>query len=504
MVKVLLQLEKQDNLKSLKSVKYLKKYQLIENILWVSLITQGRSACLPEGFTYVSFSESVYTTNLLAQVHPKATFFINAPKHASESLNVKTFTQLEDINLPIHVAYIDNVSLLSPIEWLNIKNYLLGALAPGGCIVLGYESKIGWGEYNVVFDLIKLELAASNTGAITRKDLDSVFYYLQQLAEKNITLFANKVKLNRLFQHLKSVSVDDLNKLLFSPHLNTYYAHDMFQPQHDVKYVGEMPMVNNYLHLGLTQEQKAFVGSYTENSLTAVERRDLITLPFLKMDVWSKCESDQPYKTMCAEDVYFGVYSIADRFPESVKIGNISFNFQGEAFTVLRAIFNAHGFLKISAILEKVSHLGLPAQIVVNQLMILVATEQLKVSFFPSKTRAYEEANVKEYKLKFKHVMNQNMFSDMYKFFNESGVVIDPETHLVIPFDQRMCMVMAALTKVSVSFVAQYCAEAWCKKYEEDVKIQSITAEFKSILLRFKKHYFVKFLELNLIDQVLV
>jgi hypothetical protein len=66
-------------------------------------------------------------------------------------------------------------------------------------------------------------------------------------------------------------------------------------------------------------------------------------------------------------------------------------------------------------------------------------------------------------------------------------------------------MVIAALTKLHESFVPHYCAEIWMQSSsQQDGALAQVQKEFKSILIFFKRHYFGKFLELGLIDQVLV
>ncbi len=107
-------------------------------------------------------------------------------------------------------------------------------------------------------------------------------------------------------------------------------------------------------------------------------------------------------------------------------------------------------------------------------------------------------------KLKFKDTHNQRIFSEIRRFLHESGIVIQPNSGLMIPFDQKTSMVIAALTKVHESVVPQYCAEIWMEYKQHTADLSAVQKEFKSILIFFKRHYFGKFLELGLVDQVLL
>lgn len=500
-----MQLEKQSILsKQLSSVE-LNPYQLLEHIFWVNLITQNGFYSLPEDFVYVDFSNNHYTINLMAKLYPNATFYVKGPTQHTKPSNVRCFNDVSEINIAIHFVYFENISTLSASDWVSLKDQLLPLLVNNGHIVVGHENKIGWDGFSALLDLIKLEFTALNKKTITHQDLDSVFFYFNQLSDKKISIFENKTNLQRLLSYLKGLPLYKLNELILSSENTQYTTRSVFQKTEGVKYTGALPVVSNYIHLGLDEQQKEFVGNFNSNPVNAIERRDLISQPFFKMEIWEKNTGEAVQKLCGVDSLYFGVYSRADSFPNMLKVENVTFNFKGALLTKLRDVFNKHGFLKLEDVLFKLEGVDEPQQSIVSQIMVLVAAGQIKVALNPSKYKAHDNfALSKNYKIKFKHAANQDMFSDVYKFLNESGVITDFSTRLLVPFDSKMSMLFSALTKVVSSIAPQYCAEIWCKNFGAESEINKVAAEFQAILLRFQKYYLVKFLELDLVDQVLV
>lgn len=501
----MLQLKKQNFLKAIKTSYYINNYQCLENIAWVALITQGKFAQFPENFVYVDFSSNSYTASLISETYPNAKVYTNQKPLVSTSNKIQNIMNIEEVSEPIHLVYIDNISFISREDWFQMREALIKKVIPGGYIVLGHENKIGWEGFQVVADLIRGELMSLGRDRVTHQDLDNIFTYFNQLALKKISVFGDGSELKRFLTYLKTLSEVELSDLFLKKAPVTYTTSNVFQSDSGLHYVGSLPIVNNYIHLGLDGAQKDFVGSVSSSGLNAVERKDMISLPFFKTDIWQKNRSEVNTSFLDINKVYFGVYSTLESFPHSLKVKNFTFDFKGSLNTALRGLLNEKGFLTLSEILANLKNVNEPEQVIVNQVMVLIAAGQIKVSLHPSKYKALNRDQLlKNYKLKFKDVTNQNMFSDVYKFFHQQGVLVDKSTRLLIPFDSPMCMIMTGLTKVSSNLVAQYCAETWCEKYSEKIDISKVIAEFRSKLLKFEKHYLVKFLELNIADQVLV
>lgn len=266
--------------------------------------------------------------------------------------------------------------------------------------------------------------------------------------------------------------------------------------------MGTLPVIRNYVKLGLSHDQKAFLGNVSD-TLMATQRHDLITMPFRRVDIWQRTyDQDASIQTGTTADFYIGCLSEFDQFTSKVQKGHVTLNFTDALYTALRHYLN-QGFLKIDEIVTATRHLVRSPQETVDRLMLLIAGDQVRYTLTPPKFSTMDTP-VKPSKLHFRYRPNQTMFSDMRLFFKEGGSVIEPISGLITPFDQKTSMVIAAFTKVHETMVPAYCAQAWLEHYSDTVDLLAVQKEFKSILIFFKQHYFGKFLELGLVDQVLV
>jgi hypothetical protein len=480
--------------------------QLIETILWVDALVSGRYVKHPDNFTYADMSDSSYTTSFLAQCYSDATFYHRNLEYAEHAKNL--------LDLPVavgsqrlHYLYQGNsVSFATVEERSQIFEFIQGNLAPGGYVIIPYEATTGWAEYRVVLDLLR-EMTFRMTAPITSEWLDRVFYELSTLSLKKITALKNKAFLDKLLAYLKSLDSIHLEKILKGADFHTFYPNQIREALNQnnrgaFRFVGTLPMSRNYIKLGLDQDQKAFLGD-TSDMLMAAQRHDLMMMPFQRVDIWQRSyDKNDHIQTGTTSDFHFGCVSDFDQFASKVQKAHVKLSFTDAIFTEMRKCFSK-GFMTIHEIVQHLQHQVRAPQEVVDRLMLLVMGDQLRYTLKPPHFLDVD-TNIKPPKLKFKDVRNQEMFSEIRRFLQESGIVIEPNSGLMIPFDQKTSMVIAALTKLHESLVPQYCAEIWMEYTQQDVDLAQVQKEFKSILIFFKRHYVGKFLELCLIDQVLV
>jgi hypothetical protein len=337
--------------------------------------------------------------------------------------------------------------------------------------------------------------------------LDRVFYELSNLSLKKVTALKDKPFLDKLFAYLKSLDAAHLQKILKGSDFHTFYPNQLREVLNQLtpgafRFVGTLPITRNYIKLGLNPDQKAFLGD-TSDMLMASQRHDLITMPFQRMDIWQRSydETDQ-IQTGTTSDFYFGCVSDFDQFSSKVQKGHVTLNFTDALFTQMRKCLS-NGFMTIHDIVQQLQHRVRAPQEIVDRLMLLVMGDQVRHTLKPPHFLKIDTP-IQPSKINFKDAHNQRMFSEVRRFLHESGIVIDPNSGLMIPFDQKTSMVIAALTKLHESFVPNYCAEIWMESSQQEGDLAQVQKEFKSILIFFKRHYFGKFLELGLIDQVLV
>lgn len=306
---------------------------------------------------------------------------------------------------------------------------------------------------------------------------------------------------------MKSLDASHLEKVLKGEDFHTFYPNQIREAFNKDKpgafrFVGTLPIARNYIKLGLDQTQKTFLGD-TADMLMASQRYDLITMPFQRIDIWQRSyDENANLQTGTTSDFYFGCVSDFDHFASKVQKGHVTLNFADAIFTEMRKCLSK-GFMTIHEIVQHTQHLVQAPQEVVDRLMLLVMGDQVRYTL--TKPHFLDvDTKLKLTKLSFKDEHNRQMFSEVRRFLHESGIVIEPNSGLMIPFDQKTSMVIAALTKVHESLVPQYCAEVWIEYKQHNVDLSAVQKEFKSILIFVKQHYFGKFLELGLIDQVLV
>ncbi|QOL19603.1 hypothetical protein [Candidatus Bodocaedibacter vickermanii] len=480
--------------------------QMIDTVLWIDALVSGRYVKHPDNFTYADLGDSSYTTSFLAQSYSDATFY---HRHLQYADCTKNFLNLPDNGMSQRLQYIyqgNALSFANLDERSKIVGFIQDSLAPGGYAILPYEATTGWAEYQVVLDLLK-EITFRMTDPITSEWLDRVFYELSVLSLKKITALKDKAFIDKLLAYLKSLDASHLEKILKGADFHTFYPSQIRQALNKdnpgaFRFVGTLPIARNYIKLGLDQDQKAFLGD-TSDMLMASQRYDLMMMPFQRVDIWQRnYDETANIQTGTTADFYFGCVSNFDQFASKVQKGHATLNFTDAIFTEMRKCLN-NGFMTIHEIVQHIQHRVRAPQEVVDRLMLLVMGDQVR---FTLKKPHFLDvaANIKPTKLKFKDTHNQRMFSEIRRFFHESGIVIEPNSGLMIPFDQKTSMVIAALTKVHESMVPHYCAEIWMDYKQNSVDISRVQKEFKSILIFFKRHYFGKFLELGLVDQVLV
>lgn len=503
---MLLGLKKQETLK-IPARKYaLNPHQYIESILWVDALTSGAYTKHPEDFIYVDKGSSAYTTSVLSKVYPKACFFHAQPQPLSSLKNLRTFHHTDIHSNSVHYMYIgEELSFFSDIQRDETYKFIQDKLASGGYVVIPYEATSGWAEYRVILDLLK-EIKANIKETLTSGWIDKVFYELESLALKKISTFKEKVFLDKLSYYLKSLDEEHLKSILCKEDFQTFYPYQIHKclnqgTTSSFRFVGSLPLVRNYVKLGLDTHQKEFLGETTD-LMMASQRQDLILMPFHRVDIWQKNSDDDGEKATIS-DFYLGCVSTFEQFPSKITKSHLTLNFMDAIYIHLRKLFNK-GFMTIQEIVEHTRHLVRAPQEIVDRLMLLVVGDQVRYTLKNPKASAnavpYQASN----KIKFKHLENQEMFSDINRFYTEMGIVIHPESGLLIPFDQKTSMVIAAFTKVHEALVPRYCTEVWATYMGENLDISGAEKEFRSILLFFKRHYLGKFLELGLLDQVLV
>jgi len=483
----------------------LKSYQFIETILWVDALVSGKYAKHPMNFKYIDTGDDIYTTELLAEAYPLATFYHSNLNSAYPKRNLSITQNITEQS--IHYLFQGNgLSFQNSAERSDIINSIHNNLAPGGYVVIPYEGTVGWTEYRVVLDLIR-EITLSFSEPITHEWLDKVFYELCGLSLKKITALKDNGFLNKLLFYLKSLDSAYLDKLLKGSEFYTFYprqVHQMLNKERSgtFRFVGTLPVIRNYVKLGLDHDQKAFLGNVSD-TLMATQRYDLITTPFQRVDIWQRTyDQDVSVQTGTTKDFYVGCVSDFDQFASKVQKGHVTLNFTDAIYTAIRHSLNK-GFMTIDELVNATCHLVRSPQETVDRLMLLIAGDQVRYTLNAPKLSNID-TRTKPSKLQFCHAHNQRMFSDVRRFFKEGGIVINPNSGLIIPFDQKTSMVIAAFTKVHETMVPAYCAQTWLEYNKDNIDLIVVQKEFKSILIFFKQHYFGKFLELGLVDRVLV
>ncbi len=477
--------------------------QLIEPILWVDGVVSGGYQAPPSSAVYVNLSDEEKTTGCLSEMYPEWEFYAQKLQNGGRK-NLRLISALQP-SQQVHYIYLGNkISFLAPREREVALEFVHKHLAPGGYVVVGYEAEAGWSQYKVVIDLIR-ELTLEQEEPIDLAWLDKVFFELYKLAELKISVFQNKKFLERLLNYLKSLPYDHLEKILKSKHFHTFYpngVHKLLLGAHKegLNFVGSLPISRNYLHLGLTSEQKQFLGS-SEMSVMGAQRQDLILMPLHRMDIWKK-PVEKINRQERLSNFYLGCISDFEYFPSNVQCGHLKINFSDAIYTKLREICG-DGFKSINQIVNSAKTFAPSLQEIADRLMMLVMSGQVAYTRTPPVVKQTRGALNKIGKLRFVHAENTARFSNIRSFITNIGVVVVPGKGMAIPFDQKTSAVMVALTKVHESFVPQYCAEAW-KDYDDSLDLEVIKQEFKSVLRFFKCHYLGKFLALGLLDQVLV
>ena len=478
--------------------------QGVDAISWVDALVSGRYVKHTSGFVYVDMSDDAYTTSLLAKAYPSSTFYV---ANVSQEFQLKNVFQLQDVpDNSVNYLYLGHtLSFASEAERIRLFQFVDAKLAPGGYVVVPYEAKVGWSEYRVVLDLLK-ELTGHTKDPITSDWLDKVFYHLNDLGAKKVNALKNKDFLNKLLMYLKSLSDEHVIKVLNGEAFYTFYPFDVHrslntQASGAFRYVGTLPVFRNYLKLGLDSNQKDFLGDL-KDLLMAAQRYDLIATPFFRMDIWQKSYAVGSLDEGTTSDFYFGCVSHFDQFASKIQRGFMTLNFVDQVFNEIRKHLNKD-FYTLPEIIQHVGHLARSPQEIVDRLMLLVMGDQVRYAL--NKPYTSESAiTTKPAKLHFCFSDNREMFSDIRRFWNEGGVVVEPVSGLLIPFDQKMSMLISALTKVHEAMAPQYCVDV-VSEYLQDLPDKGIIhKQFKSLLIFFKRHYLVKFLELGLVDRVLV
>jgi hypothetical protein len=484
----------------------LNSYQVIETILWVDALVSGKYVKHPHNFNYAAMNDDIYTTAVLADAYPAAKFYQSHLQNFSPKQNLSILFS-DILSQSIHYMYQGNtVSFANSVERSNLINSIHNNLAPGGYVVISYEGTVGWSEYKVVLDLLK-EITLHMPDAVTHEWLDKVFYELSSLSLKKITVLKDNGFLNKLLNYLKSLDALHLEKVLKGTEFHTFYPSQIHQLLNKdnpgaFRFVGTLPVIRNYVKLGLDHDQKAFLGNVSD-TLMATQRHDLITMPFQRADIWQRrYDQEASIQTGTTSDFYFGCVSDFDQFASKVQKGHVTLNFTDAIYAAIRKCLS-NGFMTLDEIVNATRHLVRSPQETVDRLMLLIAGDQVRYTL-NKPILSNIDTRIKPAKLRFCHGVNQNMFSDMRRFFKEGGIVIEPSSGLIIPFDQKTSMVIAAFTKVHETLVPAYCAQMWAEYYNDSIDLPAVQKEFKSILIFFKQHYFGKFLELGLVDQVLV
>lgn len=494
--------KKNEKIRLLKQGRQLNLHQGVDAISWVDALVSGQYVKHPSGFVYADMSDDPFTTSMLGKAYPDSTFYMK-----NEGVLEKNVFDLSLVpDRSVNYMYLGHtLSFATPQEQFNTFAFIDAKLAPGGYVVMPYEAKVGWSEYQVVLDVLK-ELAVHTTGLITHEWLDKVFYQLNDLGSKHIKALKNNDFLSKLLTYLKSLSDEHLTKVLKGAVFHTFYPYEVHRALNTsasslFRYVGTLPIFRNYLKLGLDSNQKQFLGDL-KDLLMASQRHDLITMPFFRMDIWQKNFDADSLEQGTNHDFYFGCVSHFDQFASKVQRGFMTLNFVDPVFNAIRKLLN-NEFFTLHEIIKHIGHLTRSPQEVVDRVMLLVMGDQVRYTLKKPNALSGDTPN-KPSKLHFCSVVNQEMFADIRRFLHEGSVVIEPVSGVLIPFDQKMSMIISAMTKVHESMVPQYCADVVSEHLQDQPDKGMIHKEFKSLLIFFKNHYLVKFLELGLVDRVLV
>lgn len=302
---------------------------------------------------------------------------------------------------------------------------------------------------------------------------------------------------------MESLASDYLHQVLTGSEFHTFYPYQVHQALNDseahFRFVGSLPILRNYVKLGLDSAQKEFIADPTD-TMMASQRQDLILMPFNRIDIWQKMGVEAAPSKGTLSDFYLGCVATTETFPSHASKGYLKLNFSDPVYSHLKNRLN-QSFLTLDEIVQETQHLNRPPQEVVDRLMLLVMADQVRYCLRqPTQKPLSPQIHLKGFKVNFCHHDNQQMFSDVGRFCHELGVIIHPESGMVIPFDQKTSMVMAALTKVHESLAPQYCAEVWAEHTHEKGDIAEATKEFRSVYLFFKRHYVRKLIELGIIE----
>lgn len=249
----------------------------------------------------------------------------------------------------------------------------------------------------------------------------------------------------------------------------------------------------------MSNAQKEFIGS-ADMSIVGAQRQDLVLMPLHRVDIWQR-PADGHKERGELSDFYLGCLSDFDHFAPEVKAGHLKLKFSDAIYARLREACG-QGFQTLEAIISQIIPFAKSSQEVANRLMLLVMGGQLSYTRTPPKFSQSEHTD-EIGKIRFLHAGNAARFANVEAFVHTTGSIAIDGCGMVIPFDQKTSAVMAALTKVHESMVAEYCADIWVRA-DTSLDMDALVKEFKFVLGFFRRHYLGKFLAMGIVDRVLV
>lgn len=316
---------------------------------------------------------------------------------------------------------------------------------------------------------------------------------------------ANKKNSNRALHYINQhyggyFQAHPIAGMLINEDMNRY-AHPKWHPQ-SVEQVsqyftaplkGEFPIHKNYPYVGMSKEEKdlfatindpIYFSTMRDYTLNTIKRTDIYANPFSE-------------KAKNFSDLSFGQIKSQKSFPDKSVKGQVTFFYQKPIF---QDIFEAtkHGFIcyaDLKEYLPQHSHYELT-----KSLHELIAGEALLVSALPFKPHTTLSPDFKG-KIKFTHPFNEHMCNSTPM---EGGVFIIPETKTIIPIKGMECALLQALTKVTLPFAAQICADNYIKDNPKSHLLgkdyKQITSNFLIALDNLKKKYLLKLIEMNVVE----
>ena len=457
-----------------------KRYHFAKNPEFALLLETLRfNQCnvFPESFCYVDLSQDRGMENALCELYPDMTYVC---------CSVEEFLTLTPQN--VYFLYLgETLSFLGPDLRHSLFSHINKILCPGGYVVAPYEAKVGWGKYSAVLDVLRDQ--APN------ESLHSWLDYQQNVLCSFEHLIPSWGKLDRFFNYLKSLTSKELFQILKAPSCTFFYPNTIKQllEENDWNFIGTLPLDRNYFDLGLSPQQQSFLKAQ-HSFFQKTHTFDLFTDPLHRIDVWKKGEGEG--NTLQFSDYVFGSLSSSFSNQKEITIRNATFSMEGDFFVALKD--------KLATSFDSVQTIAVtldkdPNQIL-NAITILLISNKLLFSRF-SKQLTNEKSQRSIEKIKFRSKYNYDIFTDIYTCMKTGALLLIDRLNILVPLEQPLAMLLAALTQMNSETAIYYCAELFSK--EGVSSSEDAEKEFRHLMKKLHHEYLQKWVDLGIIDSVL-